>query len=368
MRVLAAAAAGLLAVHALGPAVGQTLPAAPGPSQAAQGPVAGRLAGQPGWAAWRDRFVTPQGRVVDTGNGGISHSEGQGYGMLLAVAAGDRPTFDRIWGWTRANLMVREDALMAWRWEPEKRPAVADMNAASDGDILVAWALTEAGEAWSDEALQIAARRSAVEIGRKLIVLKGEHAPFLLPGPAGFSAADRSDGPLTNPSYLIFPAFERLPIAAPEVDWAGLSRSGLALLRKAGANRAGVPADWIALRTATPVPAAGLDPVFGYNGIRIVLHLAWAAAGTPESFASALRLWGGGDRAPVLVDVASGAVTATLDEPGYRILPALAACAATGAPLPAAARMPVANQNYYPATLHLLGLVAVAARHPECLR
>ena len=30
------------------------------------------------------------GRVVDTGNGLISHSEGQGYGMLLAVAAGDR--------------------------------------------------------------------------------------------------------------------------------------------------------------------------------------------------------------------------------------------------------------------------------------
>jgi len=40
---------------------------------------------------------------------GISHSEGQGYGMLLAVAADDRPTFDLLWGWTRAQLMLRND-------------------------------------------------------------------------------------------------------------------------------------------------------------------------------------------------------------------------------------------------------------------
>lgn len=367
MRTTPLILAGLLALAAAEPAASQATLALPAP-KATQGPVAGRLAGLPGWTAWRDHFVTRQGRVVDTGTGGISHSEGQGYGMLLAVAAGDRATFDRLWGWTRANLMVREDSLLAWRWEPDKRPAVADMNAATDGDILVAWALTEAGEAWSDEALKVAARRSAVEIGRKLIVMKGEHAPFLLPGPAGFSASDRPDGPLTNPSYLVFPAFERLPLAAPEVDWAALSRSGMALLRKAGANRAGMPADWVSLRAATPAPATGMDPVLGYNGIRILLHLAWAEAGTPETVAPALKLWGDGDRAPVLVDVTSGVVAATLDEPGYRVLPSLASCVAKGTPIPPAMRNPVANQNYYPATLHLLALVAVAARHPECLR
>ena len=40
------------------------------------------------WAAYRDRFVLADGRVVDDGNGGISHSEGQGYGLLLAVLGG----------------------------------------------------------------------------------------------------------------------------------------------------------------------------------------------------------------------------------------------------------------------------------------
>ena len=63
--------------------------------------------------------------------------------LLLAIAANDRATFDKIWGWTRANLMVRDDQLLAWRWDPAHRPAVADINDASDGDILVAWALTD---------------------------------------------------------------------------------------------------------------------------------------------------------------------------------------------------------------------------------
>ena len=30
-----------------------------------------------GWATYRRAFITSDGRVVDTGNAGISHSEGQ---------------------------------------------------------------------------------------------------------------------------------------------------------------------------------------------------------------------------------------------------------------------------------------------------
>src|SRR5487761_2690925 len=69
--------------------------------------IGGVIAGARLWQDWSKRFVRPSGRVVDTGNHGISHSEGQGYGMLLAVAAGDRPAFDRLWAWTRANLQIR---------------------------------------------------------------------------------------------------------------------------------------------------------------------------------------------------------------------------------------------------------------------
>lgn len=47
-----------------------------------------------GWAQYKHRFLLPEGRIIDTGNHNVSHSEGQGFGMLLAVYNNDRPTFD----------------------------------------------------------------------------------------------------------------------------------------------------------------------------------------------------------------------------------------------------------------------------------
>ena len=80
---------------------------------AAAPPLGGTLQSPDLWQAYKSAFVSPGGRVVDNANGDISHSEGQGYAMLLAVAADDRSAFDEIWGWTRAQLMLREDGLAA---------------------------------------------------------------------------------------------------------------------------------------------------------------------------------------------------------------------------------------------------------------
>ena len=38
------------------------------------------------WESYKSRFMMADGRIVDTGNGNVSHTEGQGFAMLLAVA------------------------------------------------------------------------------------------------------------------------------------------------------------------------------------------------------------------------------------------------------------------------------------------
>ncbi|VTN12488.1 Endoglucanase precursor [Raoultella terrigena] len=38
------------------------------------------------WESYKSRFMMADGRIVDTGNGSVSHTEGQGFAMLLAVA------------------------------------------------------------------------------------------------------------------------------------------------------------------------------------------------------------------------------------------------------------------------------------------
>jgi len=68
------------------------------------------------WKSYQQTFVSADGRVVDFFQGSISHSEGQGYGLLLALMNGDRAAFDRIFRWTTDNLQVRRDALFAWSW------------------------------------------------------------------------------------------------------------------------------------------------------------------------------------------------------------------------------------------------------------
>ena len=337
---------------------------APARSERRNGALHRALPDGAAWQAYRARFVTEAGRVVDTGNDGISHSEGQGYGMLLAVAAGDREAFDRIWGWTRANLMVRNDALLAWRWEPNRRPGVADMNNATDGDLLVAWALTEAHEAWGDTAYAVAGRRIAVEVGRKLILSGTRYGAVLLPGMSGFTAEDRRDGPVVNLSYLVFPAFARLSVVAPEFDWPALGRDGARLIAAARFGKAELPVEWTALGGAAPAPAAGFAPHYGYNAVRVPLYLAWA--GLDELVRPPRR--DAGSPGLAIVDVTTARSVGGSDEGGYGAIGALLACAYDHAAWPAQFRSVRIGENYYPVTLHMLALTAAAMRFPSCLR
>jgi hypothetical protein len=73
------------------------------------------------WQAFTSRYLSAEGRIIDTANDGISHSEGQGYGMFFAAHFGDRRRFDLIWEWTQANLSRPQDSLFMWRFDPHHR-------------------------------------------------------------------------------------------------------------------------------------------------------------------------------------------------------------------------------------------------------
>jgi endoglucanase len=178
------------------------------------------------WNTYIDHFIKADGRVVDDGNGGISHSEGQGYAMLIAVRLNDREMFHKIWRWTTDNLFVRQDGLPAWVWDPKAIPHNRDIDDATDGNLLIAWALAEAGTLWNRAHYSTAARRLA-NIAGELDTAPSHFGPLLLPGSTAFGASDRSDGPVVNASYWVFPAFSHLKQISPNVDWVGLALNGL---------------------------------------------------------------------------------------------------------------------------------------------
>ncbi|MDE1996441.1 MAG: endoglucanase, partial [Rhizobiaceae bacterium] len=280
------------------------------------------------WAAYKAKFLDASGRIIDNGNGNVSHSEGQGYGMLLAYLSNSPADFEQIWYFTRTELLLRDDGLAVWKWDPAATPHVSDTNNASDGDLLIAYALALAGSAWHRTDYLEAAAAMAQSLLAHAVVHAGGRT-LLLPGVEGYSAPSRKDGPIVNPSYWIYEAIPVMAVLAPSNDWQKLRDDGLALLQAAQFGPRKLPADWVSLN-GKPKPADGFDAEFGYNAIRIPLYLARAGI-TDKALLS--RLTKGmtidGDE-PATIDLTTGAPKQALSDPGYRIVNDVVACVTSG--------------------------------------
>jgi endoglucanase len=317
------------------------------------------------WSAYASTFVTPDGRVVDNANGDVSHSEGQGYGLLLAAVADDPERFETIWNWTRTHMQVRRDRLLSWQWDPRKGQ-IADANNATDGDILVAWALAEGARRFARADYLAAAKGIAEAIGAETIKSTAD-GPILLPAAAGFEHDDQPDGPVINLSYWVFPAFPVLKELAPGYDWEGLQDNGLRILAASHFGPLRLPSDWQSVAGASPAPAKKFPAEFGYNAIRLPLYLAWKGG---EASRRALRrfvsLWRGKGVGPFVIDVNTGSAGQAFEGAGYRLVIALARCVSIGQPIDGdllRSRDPL----YYPDTLRMLSLAVVQERFPQCL-
>lgn len=310
------------------------------------------LAARPDWAGFRSRFLQDDGRLVDTGNGGVSHSEGQGAALLLAAAADDRQSFARIWAWTQATLRRPEDGLFAWRYEPQR--GVTDHNNASDGDLLIAWALLRGGRRWREAAYLTAARETAAAV-RKHLVIELAGRQLLLPGLEGFRGKDGSV--IVNPSYLVMPAFKAFERAGFDGGWGEVGERSVRFLRDVRFGPYDLPIDWVRVDATGAIWAeSSRPPRFGFDALRTPLYLKWAGYRTEPGVRAAARWWQvprpNGAPPPAWVDVTTGAVADYPASPG-----ALAVASyVIGAPVPP----PGAAADYYAA--FLWNLAALAAQ------
>jgi endoglucanase len=307
------------------------------------------------WERYKQSFVEPDGRVVDTGQARISHSEGQAFTMLFAVHYGDRAAFDRVWRWTRRSLQVRDDALLAWKWE---NGAVADRNNAADADIVAAWALARAAAKWGEAEHAAAARRIAQDVRRKL-VRRVPHGVALLPGIEGF---DKPDGLTINLSYWVFPALKELARIDPAPEWEDLARSGIAILRYAYFGRWRLPPDW--LKLTDPVAPAGTPPErFGFDAVRIPVYLLWSRQEDASLLQPYRDFWGhfaGARVLPAFTNLKDDSVDTHGAGAGIRAIAQVVA----EYPRLSAGRLPALDKgdSYYAAVLLLLAKVALRER------
>ncbi|MDN2661800.1 glycosyl hydrolase family 8 [Psychromonas sp. 14N.309.X.WAT.B.A12] len=231
---------------------------------------------QKSWAIYKTQFIDA-GRVIDTGNQNISHSEGQGYALLFAVFADDKDQFKNIWQWTQQTLQ-RDDQLFSWQYTPSKQQAcddtcITDTNNATDGDILIAWALLEANKKWGISAYLNQAIAILETIKTKLIKDKFGYQ-LILPGEVGF---ERPDGSIQiNLSYWVFPAFKLFSEVTNDPIWNEVYQSGIALIKFARFSDWQLPSDWVIISDDQVTLSGALSSDYGYNACRIPIYLMLA--------------------------------------------------------------------------------------------
>lgn len=225
----------------------------------------------PIWTAFKGSFVQPDGRVVDTGNNGISHSEGQGYAMILAANAADRDAFDRMFAWTEKTLVRPADGLFSWRYDPRGAVPVSDPNNASDGDMLIAWALMLGAARWRESHLSERAASIRAMLHEKMLHhVAGQ--TYLLPGVTGFVHDTRVT---LNPSYYVWPALKLFRAADGGAKWDPVIRGGQTLLTRARFGPHNLPTDWVDVAPdGRMAPAKDRPPRFGFDAIRVPLYLS----------------------------------------------------------------------------------------------
>lgn len=318
---------------------------------------------EPGtWDHYKNNFISQDGRVIDIYQNRLSHSEGQGYGLLLSVKNNDPSTFNRILSWTQDNLMVRKDSLAAWSWGHlfSGEWNVIDYNNATDGDLLMAWSLILAGERWERPDLKVSGLKIAKAIRSRLVV-KWNNQQMLIPGYFSFITPES----LTiNPSYFIFPAFDQFARGDAAGFWKNLSGQCMALTKKATQGRLKLPPDWITLDPGGKITIdTQKSRYFGFDAVRIPLYLAMAGMTTQLNiFTDYLSLSQRIGYLPQRVDLVDNLVS--LDEAPGGFYAVFARCAQltgdmkTGQILMDTAIRKIKEEpdNYYSNTLYLLAL------------
>ncbi|MGF6918679.1 cellulose synthase complex periplasmic endoglucanase BcsZ [Paraburkholderia sp. 40] len=236
------------------------------------------------WGAWQSfvqRFVQADGRVIDYSTPAQqTTSEGQSYALFFALVANDRATFDKLLGWTRANLAGNQfDAqnlrLPAWQWgkKPDGSYGVLDPNSASDSDLWIAYDLLQAGRLWHNPAYTQLGQALAERIAHDEVANLSGLGPMLLPGAQGFR-----NGNVTrlNPSYLPLPVLRALAHEVPDGPWAKLADNAYQFVKTVSPQ--GFAPDWAAWQNGRFVVDPKNGDVGSYDAIRVYL---WAGLASP---------------------------------------------------------------------------------------
>lgn len=295
---------------------------------------------QQSWAAYRQRFIQADGRVIDWERNARTVSEGQAYAMLRAVFVNDPDTFALTLKWAEDNLRQvtpsngetdgeSVSSLWAWQWGQNSQGewGVLDPNFASDADLDAITALIFASRRWNRPDYLELARIKLKDLWTLSTVTAspGGKRPqrYFLPGPVT-AFQPQPNQIYLNPSYLAPYAFRLFAQVDRERDWQSLIDSSYQVLQDSTRlSQVGLPSDWVALDLETgqfqsPPVSARLRSTYSFDAYRVwwrvALDAVWfkeprAEAFLEEHLADLQKRWQTNQSIPARINL-RGAATA----------------------------------------------------------
>jgi endo-1,4-beta-D-glucanase Y len=196
-----------------------------GPSRA--GTAWRGFAGQGSAVAFLDAYVRSDGQVTRPDQGGDTVREGQAYGLLLVEVTGKPAVFGRIWQWTQDHLQL-PSGLFAYHADAAGR--VLSTEAASDADLLIAWALLRSHGPGAVAWHQAGRRVGAAVLAHEVTTGPGG-TPVLAAGPWATGRPASLD-----PSYCALPVLTDLAQLTGDWRWRRLAYEAVTLTSRLSAG------------------------------------------------------------------------------------------------------------------------------------
>jgi hypothetical protein len=192
-------------------------------------------------------------------------SEGQGYGMVLCAAYGDRTKFDRLWNFTYTHMRITSGSqkdFFDYLNTPYDGAKHVGTGIAPDGEIWIVTGLLMAWKRWADNKY-----RDAADV--ILAALKREYANVFKDGVVrSWYTADH-----TNPSYVNPAFFKYWDSLRPNTGWDKIITANRNLLVAATDQNDGLAYDWTNF-DGTQRKSDGLPLGHGADAVRVAMNCA----------------------------------------------------------------------------------------------
>lgn len=209
----------------------------------------------------------------DTGNNDV-RTEGQSYGMLLAVLLDDKVFFDNVWRWSLRHMYLTEGpcrGYFAWSVPLDGRPRAE--GPAPDGEIFFCLALILAHKRWGSAGGDEDYAGWAQTILRDMLHRGDEEAPPMIQDNDLIAFVPGLD--FTDPSYMLPHAFELFAEYCNERDklrWQKVAATSRDFLFDHAHPETGLYPEY-ALNDGRPEPTRG-HPNFYSDAYRCMINLA----------------------------------------------------------------------------------------------